>query len=77
MQLIKGVGSMTVARFIAEVGDVRDYDHPREIQKLAGFNLVENSSGKYKGQTRISKRGRLRLRSLLYRVTFPLVAKNE
>jgi len=77
MQSIKGVGAMTVAGFIAEVGDVRDYDHPRQIQKLAGLNLMENSSGKHKGQTRISKRGRPRLRSLLYRVAFPLVAKNE
>ena len=66
-----------MAGFIAEVGDVRDYDHPCQIQKLAGLNLMENSSGKHKGQTRIIKRGRPRLRSLLYRVTFPLVGKNE
>lgn len=77
MQSVKGVGAMTVAGFISEIGDIRGYDHPRQIRKLAGLNLVENSSGKHKGKTRISKRGRPKLRSLLYRVTLPLVAKNE
>ncbi|MFR4351305.1 MAG: transposase [Roseburia sp.] len=28
------------------------------MQKLAGLSLGENSSGKHKGQTTISKRGR-------------------
>lgn len=77
MKSIKGVGAMTVAGFISEVGDVRNYSHPRQIQKLAGLNLMENSSGKHKGQTRISKRGRPKLRALLYLVMMPLVAKND
>jgi transposase len=77
MGSIKGVGAMTIAGFISEVGDVRNYSHPRQIQKLAGLNLMENSSGKHKGQTRISKRGRPKLRALLYRVMMPLVAKND
>jgi len=49
---------MTVAGFYSEVGDLNNYRHPKQIQKLAGLNLVENSSGKYKGKTTISKRGR-------------------
>ena len=47
-----------------------------QIRKLAGLNLRENSSGKHKGQTRISKRGRARLRALLYQGVFHLVAVN-
>ena len=54
---IKGVGSITIAGFIAEVGDIRRFDSPKQIQKYAGLELVENSSGKHKGRTRISKRG--------------------
>ena len=53
---IKGVGSITIAGFIAEVGDIRRFDSPKQIQKYAGLELVENSSGKHKGRTRISKR---------------------
>ena len=77
MLTIPGVGLITVAGFLAEVGDLSHYKHPRQIQKLAGLNLKENSSGKHKGQTRITKRGRPRLRALLFRCILPLVAKNE
>lgn len=73
---IKGVGIITAAGFIAEVGDIKRFTHPGQIQKLAGLNLIENSSGKHKGKTTISKRGRSRLRALLFRVMMPLVAKN-
>jgi len=77
MESVKGVGFMTVAGFIAEVGDVNNYDHPKQIQKLAGLNLKENSSGKHQGQTRITKRGRPKLRALLYRVMMPILANNS
>lgn len=50
MELIKEVGSMTVAGFICEVGDLRNYTLPRQIQKLDGLNLGrivgENIKGK-------------------------------
>jgi len=73
---IKGLGLATVAGFIAEAGDLDRFDHPKQIQKLAGLNIKENSSGKYKGQTTITKRGRRRLRALLFRGMMPMVAKN-
>lgn len=77
MLSIKGVGITTAAGFIAEVGDLSRFSSPKQIQKLAGLNLVESSSGKHKGQTTISKRGRSRLRSILFKVMMPLVAKND
>jgi transposase len=77
MLKIKGVGLVMAAGFIAEVGDISRFDHPRQIQKLAGLNLKENSSGKHKGKTTISKRGRKRLRAILFQGILPLVATNE
>lgn len=77
MLKIKGVGLITAAGFIAEVGDISRFAHPKQIQKLAGLSLKENSSGKHKGKTSISKRGRRRLRSLLFQAIMPIVAKNE
>ena len=74
---IKGVGIVTVAGFLAEVGDIRRFESPKQIQKLAGLELVENSSGKKKDQTSISKRGRKKLRKLLFQVVLPLIAKNR
>jgi transposase len=74
---VKGIGVITIAGFISEVGDLRRFSHPSQIQKLAGLNLIENSSGKHKGKTTISKRGRARLRALLFRAIMPLVTKNQ
>lgn len=74
---IKGIGLVTIAGIFAEVGDIRRFDSPRQLQKLAGLAITENSSGKHKGQTGISKRGRARLRAVLFRAAMPLVAKNE
>jgi transposase len=77
MLTVPGVGAITVAGFLAEVGDINNYDHGQQIIRLAGLNLKENSSGKRKGKTGITKRGRSRLRALLFRAVLPMVAKNE
>ena len=76
MLTVPGVGVVTLAGFLAEVGDLRGYDHSQQIIRLAGFNLKENSSGKKKGKSTITKRGRSRLRALLFRAVMPMVAKN-
>ncbi|WP_148409059.1 IS110 family transposase [Murimonas intestini] len=73
---IKGVGIKTVSGFLAEVGDISRFNTPKELQKLAGLALVENSSGKHKGETTISRRGRKRLRYVLFEVAMSLVSKN-
>jgi len=62
--------------FLAEVGDLSGYDHSQQIVRHAGLSLRENSSGLHKGETTISKRGRCRLRALLYRAALTMVAKN-
>jgi len=73
---IKGIGIITAAGIIAEIGDISRFDDAKQVIKYAGLNLVENSSGKHKGKTRISKRGRRQLRSALFRAMMPLIAKN-
>lgn len=73
---IKGVGIVTAAGFLGEVGDLSRYENWRQIRKMAGFNLTENSSGSRKGKTGISKRGRPGLRNLLYQASLALVSKN-
>jgi len=77
MLTIPGIGEMTVAGFLAECGYLGNYNHPKQVIKLAGLNLMEHSSGKHKGETKITKRGRPRLRALLFRVSLPLVRHND
>lgn len=48
------------------MGDIIRFDDAREIQKLSGLSLVACSSGKHKGETKISHRGRKRLRYWLF-----------
>lgn len=73
---IKGIGLITAAGFLAEVGDITRFSHPKQIQKLSGLSLKENSSGKHKGETTLCKRGRKRLRYYLTFGIMPLLAKN-
>ena len=63
---IKGIGEVTMAGLIGEVGDFRQFKTIAEVMKLAGLDLYEISSGKHRGQRHISKRGRSHLRKLLF-----------
>ena len=42
---IKGIGITIVAGFIAGVGDITRFDSTKELQKLAGLELVADSFG--------------------------------
>ena len=74
---IKGIGWKTVSGFVAEVGDITRFDDSKQLQKLAGYAIVECSSGKHKGESHISYRGRKRLRYVLYEAAISLIARNE
>ena len=63
---INGIGENILAGILAEMGDISRFDDVKEIQKLSGMGLVACSSGKHKGQTNISHRGRKRLRCWLF-----------
>ena len=73
---IKGIGMITICGFIAEVGDIRRFDNPKQLQKLAGYAVVSNDSGKHNGESHISYRGRKRLRYVLYEAAISLIGKN-
>lgn len=72
---IKGVGEITTAVVIGEVADFDHFKNSGEVEKLAGLNLFEISSGKHQGQRRISKRGRWLLRKILYFASLNVVGK--
>ena len=74
---IKGIGIVTLAACLGELGDPTRFDSPRQMSRMAGYNLVEDSSGKNKSGTKISKRGRKNLRSVLYQMALTVVATNE
>jgi transposase len=73
---IKGLGVVSVAGIIGEIGDFKKFQTRAEIMKLAGLDLYEISSGKWKGRRKISKRGRSLLRKILYYAGIQTIRKN-
>ena len=74
---IKGMGIVTLAACLGELGDPTRFENPRQMSRMAGYNLVEDSSGKNKSGTKISRRGRKNLRCVLYQMAITMVATNE
>jgi len=74
---ISGIGENTLSGILAEMGDISRFDDVKEIQKLSGLGLVACSSGKHKGETKISHRGRKRLRYWLFQGAKSAVAHAE
>ena len=72
---LRGIGVVTTATILGETAAFEGFTHASEIEKLAGLNLFEISSGKHQGQRRISKRGRAILRKTLYFAALNVVKK--
>ena len=62
---------------LAKMGDISRFDDVKEIQKLSVLGLVACSSGKHIGETKISHRGRKRLRYWLFQAAKSAVAHSE
>ena len=63
---IPELGPMTVAVLRAELGDLDRFARMDQVVAYAGMDLQVRQSGKWKGQTKLSKRGSGRLRRILY-----------
>lgn len=74
---IKGIGLITIANILGQTGAFKNYKSYKQIEKLAGLDLVESSSGKKTGKKEISKRGRDKLRCSLYQATITCLANNK
>lgn len=77
MLAVKGIGVVTAASLLGEIGDIHRFEDARQIARLAGYNLVEDSSGKNKSGTIISKRGRKILRNVMYLMAQSCVRHND
>jgi transposase len=74
--MIKGISEISLAGILGEAGDLSGFSHGNSLLRHAGLHLAEASSGKWKGQIILSKRGRSRLRRFLYLATMSLVMNN-
>ncbi|TSB44603.1 IS110 family transposase [Alkalicoccobacillus porphyridii] len=74
---IPGISEEMVCDLLAETGPLTNYSHPRQLIKLAGLTLRENSSGQHQGRKSLSKRGRRRLRDLLFKAVSTLIHHSQ
>jgi transposase len=73
---IPGVSAVGAAAMLAETGDPTRFDSPRALVKHAGLCPRENASGTFTGQSRISRRGRPRLRLAAWRAVWGALPNN-
>jgi transposase len=74
---IWGTAATVNALILGFMGDPALYDKPASLVKLAGCDPVRNESGKFKGRTFISHRGRNMLRKAGDRASFLLEKRNS
>jgi transposase len=63
---IKGVALLSFAVIAAETGGFTLFDNASSLVSYAGYDVIENQSGKHNGRTRISKKGNSRIRRILH-----------
>jgi transposase len=73
---LPGIGWVTVAALIAEIGPFDRYRHGRQLVKLAGLQPSRRESGQVAGRTPITKRGRAQLRAVVYMATLSSLQHN-
>jgi transposase len=76
LQSIHGLGNIAIAAMLGFAGDLSQYAHGRQLLRRAGLNLAECTSGKFKGQIKLSKRGDSALRKHLYLAMISLVGQH-
>jgi len=73
---LPGIKYLSIARLLSETGPLKNYTSFKDIEKLAGMNLIENSSGKHISGKTISKRGRKLLRYTAYQIALSSIRNN-
>ena len=70
------IGKVSAAVLLAAIGSPLDYPDAASYLKALGLNLKERSSGKHKGQLKITKRGPSLGRFYLYFAALRLIARD-
>ncbi len=71
------ISKIALARMVGEAGPLSGYSGWRPLLRMAGMNLRERKSGTFVGQTKIAKRGRPLLRSIMTQMALPLVRRDR
>lgn len=71
---LRGIGDKTAFNFLVEMGgDIKAFEDDRKLIAAAGLDPTTYESGKYKGQSKISKRGNRHLRRVIWLMTTKVI----
>jgi len=74
---MQGIGDKTAFNFLIEMGgDIKVFEHDGKLIAAAGLDPTTYESGKYKGQSKISKRGNRHLRRVIWLMTTKVIIAN-
>ena len=76
LRSIKGVGPKTAVPFLAEMGSIENFSSHKKLIAFAGMDPSVCQSGKFIGESKLSKRGNRHLRRAIYLMTAAVVSKN-
>ncbi len=75
---MKGIGDKTALNFLIEMGgDIKAFENDRKLIAAAGLDPTTYESGKYKGKSKISKRGNRHLRRVIWLMTTKVIISNQ
>ncbi len=77
IETVKGLGFITIIKVLTETNGFLLFKSIRQLVSYAGLDVVEKESGKYKGKTKISKKGNARIRSALYMPAMSAARSNK
>jgi len=70
---IKGLGLQNLAVIVAETNGFAAFENIAQLVSYAGYDVIENQSGKRTGKTKISKKGNAHIRKCLHFPAFNTV----
>ena len=68
---------MSAIQFLVNIPDIDDFEKAKQLAAFIGVSPQQNESGKFKGQTKMSKYGHDSLRKLLYMPALSAKNTNE
>ena len=77
MLSVDGVGLVTVAGFISEVGDISRFKNPKQIQKYVGFEHGREQLWKTQRSYNDQQAGSEETAKIIYQVVLPLIQSNK
>ncbi|SFF11689.1 IS110 family transposase [Thermophagus xiamenensis] len=71
-----GLGITTAASVIAETNGFAGFNNIKQLQSFAGYDIKIRESGKWKGKSKISKKGNSYIRYALYFPAYTIIRKS-